>query len=128
MPATAQTTPRLLGGRPDFTLRELPASPFRDRLEQLPAPAREHALAKLRTFSFPELDANSLRVDDEGGVFYADEFPAPAGSAPDSGAPTPLAGAVLVSPFPHSLEFHSRPGSTNVIFLDFDGATVTGTA
>ena len=109
MPAAAQNAPRLLGGRPDFALRDLPVGAFRDRLERLPTPARERALAKLRAFSFPELDARSLRVDDEGGVFYADEFPVPAGSTPAANAPTPRAGAVLVSPFPASTGLMNGP-------------------
>ena len=127
-PVRAQAPPRLLGGRPDFAIQELPDGPFRQRLEQLPLAIRERALARLRIFSFPGQDARSLRVDDEGGVFYADEFPAPAGAVPATSEPTTSAAAVPVSPFPDALKFHSRPGATNVILLDFDGDTVTGTA
>jgi len=131
VPATAHAAgeAHLLGGRPDFVVEELPAGPLRDRVSQLPGPARERAMGWMRGFEFPAADAASLRIDDEGGVYYEDAFPLPA--EPPAGAAStegPAAAAVPVSPFPDAMKFHSRPGAPNVIFLDFDGASVSGTA
>ena len=61
-------------------------------------------------------------VDREGRVFYQD----PAVPAHASGEPA-VAG---VAPFPLDQTFllHSKPGSDLTLMLDFDGATVSGTA
>lgn len=109
-------------------LSELPAKGLRERLDQLPPPVRERAQTWLESFEFPANDAASLHVDPDGGVFYACEFPSLTDATPQEQTnPVVAAAAVPVSPFPSSLFFHSRPGSTNVIFLDFDGHVVTGT-
>jgi hypothetical protein len=114
---------------------EIPTGRFRTHLDRLPAAARDRALQKLRNFHFTELDLNSLETDNDGGIFYADAFPvdpvalsAESTAASIAFAPWVAQAAVPVSPFPSSLVFHSRPGSPNVIFLNFTGETVTGTA
>ena len=123
---------RMYGRGHPFTIDELPAGTFRERLQSLSGPARGRALAWLHRFAFPAADAAYLRVDNEGGIFYAD--PAPEGPAPEEetepvGPPAADAAAAMpVSPFPEALKFHSRPGATRSIYLDFDGETVTGTA
>ena len=70
-----------------------------------------------------------MHVDFQGGVFYADSFPLPAEApaSPPGGDPE-ISATVPVSPFPSHLIFHSRPGAPNVLYLDFDGEDVTGTA
>jgi len=120
---------RMLGGARPMALSDLPSSVFRDRLSALPAPAQQRAMAWLESFEFPPEDVHDLAVDDEGGVYYTCEFPATdslAASEPE--APVTPAASMPVGPFPPSLIFHSRPSSTNVIFLDFDGAVIVGTA
>ena len=115
-------------GRPQ-TVTELPLGRLRSTLEGLPDPARQKALAWLQGIEFPANDAASLRVDRSGGIYYADtELPTPPPADESAGAPATAGAAVPVSPFPASLTFHSRPGSDNVIFIDFDGHVVTGTA
>ena len=66
-------------------------------------------------------DSNAW-LDKKGRLLYIDEFPEPAQE--EEGA------VVEEGPFPYSETFllHSRPGSSRVIFLDFDGHTVSGTA
>ena len=61
---------------------------------------------------------------DTGGLLY---FVDPAPPAPKAAAAPVVAAA---APFPYSQTFllHSRPGSQRTIFLDFDGATVSGTS
>lgn len=128
-PRQAPTTRQFAVGQ---TLRvgDLPAGRFRGRVEGLPPVAQERALRWLESFHFTEQDTDSLQVDDRGGVAYACVFPAsvdpePAGSEP---APPPVEEIALpISPFPDTLKFHSRPGAPNVLYLNFEGETVTGT-
>jgi hypothetical protein len=108
-------------------IEDLPPGRLRTQIERLPAQARDRAVAWLGNFHFTELDLNSLQVDPEGGIFYADQFTL-APVAPAAGEPVVAAAPVPVSPFPESLRFHSRPGATNVLFINFSGENVTGTA
>jgi hypothetical protein len=71
----------------------------------------------------------TLHVDREGGVYFVD--PAPEEMVQVAGVQEAYevsGAAVSVSPFPASLKFHSKPGAPNVIYLNFGGETVTGTA
>jgi hypothetical protein len=69
--------PPMLGKGNPFTIADLPEGDFRSRLESLSPAARERALEWLHRIEFPLNDLESLRVDDEGGVFYADSPPLP---------------------------------------------------
>ena len=111
-------------------LEDLPAGRLRTRIEQLPPAARNRAFQILRNFHFTELDLNTLQADPDGAIYYADVFPPLPQPAADtnSGSPVVAQAAVPVSPFPASLVYHSRPGSQNVIYLNFAGETVVNTA
>lgn len=114
---------------------ELPSGRFRVDLERLPPAAKGRALEWLRGFHFPASDVASLHVDPEGGICYACEFghahvaeetqgePVAEGTEPETSN-----AAVPVSPFPDSLKFHSRPGLTKRVYINFVGQTVSGTA
>lgn len=108
-------------------IQDLPVGRFRRRLESLPPTAQARSLEWLRNFHFTELDLETLQADAEGGIFYADDFTLDTTSVTDS-IPIIAQAAVPISPFPANLIFHSRPGAPNVIFLNFSGETVTGTA
>ncbi|MBE0540763.1 MAG: hypothetical protein IH623_05200 [Verrucomicrobia bacterium] len=109
-------------------LEQLPASRLRTRIEGLPPGARQRAVGWLQQFHFTELDLESLETDSEGGIYYVDMFEfEPATAAAESEPPVSQA-AVPVSPFPANLVFHSRPGAPNVLFLNFAGEEVSGTA
>ncbi len=84
-------------------------------------------MAWLGNFHFTVLDLESLQVDPAGGIYYADSFKL-APVAPAAGEPVIAAAALPVSPFPASLRFHSRPGAPNVLFINFSGESVSGTA
>jgi hypothetical protein len=113
-------------------VEEIPASRLRSRLDNLPATARDRALQRLRNFHFTELDLDTLYADSEGGVYYVDSFPPPPPATAEeiaaASAPATADAALPVSPFPQSLVFHSKPGSVNVIYLNFSGSTVINTA
>lgn len=110
---------------------DIPVSRLRIDLARLSDKARTNAFERLGKFHFTGLDLVSLRSDTEGAIFYEDHFPLPPAETVSSDAETPptvAEAAVPVSPFPASLVFHSRPGSTNVLYLNFTGENVTGTA
>src|SRR5882672_2912984 len=55
-------------------IEDMPTSRLRAQIERLPVQARDRAVASLGNFHFTELDLNSLQVDPEGGIYYADTF------------------------------------------------------
>ncbi len=81
----------------------------------------------LQKIHVTEHDFDALHVDDDGGVFFVDEFTLEATSS-EIEPPVIAEAAVPVTPFPASLKFHSRPGAPNVLYLNFTGENVTGTA
>jgi len=115
-------------GQPQ-SVQDLPAGKLRNRLESLPPQASSKALRWLQDFSFPEADLDTIEVDDEGGVFYGDTLlpdPEPVETA-ESAGPT-LPAEAPTATLDDAFFLHSRPGATNVVFIDFDGAIISGTA
>ena len=113
-------------GKP-LQIDQLPVSRLRERLEQLPPTARTNALRWLQGISFPNLDTDHMSADDDGAIFYIDEgvadsdvqtIDAVAASA-DTAAALSLA---------QTFALHSNPGAPNVIYVDFDGELLEGTA
>lgn len=107
----------------------------------LPGPARGEAAVKALGASLVSVAARNgtnhrelaqhlgsdrtLWVDECGALFFQDELPADLEPAPESaegtGWPTTVASA-------GAFGLHSRPGSQRVLFLDFDGHVISGTA
>jgi hypothetical protein len=117
-PVNAQAQPQAYGLGHPFDLEDLPFGTLRERLESLPSPTRSRAMAWLHRFTFHEADFDFLRIDDTGGVFYADTFTPEATETIDSsGSGTTEAAPTAGETF----SLHSRPGATNVLYLDFDG-------
>jgi hypothetical protein len=108
-------------------VEDLPAGRLRTQIDRLPADARDSAVAWLGNFHFTELDLNSLQVDPAGGIFYADNFTVAAAPVAQD-EPAIGEAAVPISPFPAHLKFHSRAGAPNVLYINFSGETVSGTA
>ncbi|MEY4387450.1 MAG: hypothetical protein RLY20_2733, partial [Verrucomicrobiota bacterium] len=125
--AMAQTPPAAREYPPGSwsQLSELPAGRLRSQIEKLTPASQERSRQWLRSFHFTTGDLESLHADRDGGIFYVCDF-AP---AKVSGGSTPVTGeiSVPITPFPTNLIFHSRPGSANILFLNFNGETVTGT-
>ena len=109
---------------PPSRVEDLPPGRARAQLERLPAKARERAMAWLHRFNFPVEDLNSIEVDAAGNVAYADHFELPA----DEGATASDPPVATVGAVDEAFNLHSRPGAPNVVYLDFTGHTVTGTA
>jgi hypothetical protein len=128
--ATAQPTvsrPREFAPGTLSRFEELPAGRFRTQIDRLPPAARQRALGWMQGFHFTEQDLETLHADAEGGIFYVDIFPSDPATA-ESEVPVVSEAAVPVSPFPSSLVFHSKPGAPNVLYLNFAGEDVSGTA
>jgi PKD repeat protein len=125
----------MLGQAAPVTLATLPSARMRARLQSLPVPARERALAWMNRLSFPARDLATMDVDAGGGVLYVDPPPRCFGgicasfdahAATDADADFDL--SLLAAAADDAFALHSRPGATNVVYLDFDGHTITGTA
>jgi len=113
-------------GQPQ-TVKELPPGQLKRKLESLPPKARANALRWLQDFSFPEADVETLHADDKGNIFYGDTLlPDPVDAAESSAAAT--AEAAPATTLDDAFLLHSRPGAPNVVFIDFDGHTISGTA
>jgi hypothetical protein len=105
---------------------QLPPGRLRSQIELLPDAAQQQALRWLSSLHFSERDLPSMRADAGGGIYFVCDMATD--SVTNSAEPVTAAAAVPVSPFPAGLIFHSRPGAPNVIYLNFTGETVTGTA
>ncbi len=109
-------------------IADLPAGRLRTQIERLPGPARDRAVAWLGSFHFTDLDLETLQVDSAGGIYYADPHILEGAGTPEQLEPPVAEAAIPSSPFPATLVFHSRPGAPNVLFLNFSGEDVSGTA
>lgn len=105
---------------------DLPSGQLKNRLLSLPPQARARGLQWLQEISFTGTDLDVLRVDDDGGVLFADFL------LPEPGENQQIAGLGIAAAPQSTLDdaflLHSRPGAPNVVFIDFDGHVISGTA
>lgn len=125
------SAPVLAADRAAFPELALPDAPLTgeaalarigDRLPALAAWYRHtpEALAEIL-----KRDAPLLRLDRQGRLYVVDELQAPLPPA----RPLAAAGAEPApAPLDQTFLLHSRPGAQRTIYLDFNGATLTGTA
>lgn len=78
----------------------------------------------LERLSIPEEDYENLHIDDQGGVFYVDPQPNLEEETSSDTDTTESQGLSLSEAF----ALHSNPGASKVIYLDFDGHQISGTA
>jgi hypothetical protein len=131
--------PNVFGLSGTVALADVPEGRFRDELSRLSEGARRYALDKLGRLQVPLNDVASLSVEENGQLFYQCSPlrlpPAPVQVAAALEAVNAMLPAVSVvkTELPVSVSIlappirHSRPGSSNVIFLDFNGYTISGT-
>jgi len=118
-PAEAQTK-RFFGVGEPANIGELPQGEFRSALEALPPQAQGRALGLLQQGNVPIEDFAYLRVNKRGDLLFVDpdfedefiegeeEPPIPPSEIPEANAFT----------------LHSKPGASNILYLDFDGHDV----
>jgi hypothetical protein len=144
VPTATTRPPRafVFGDNGPVTLADIPPGRFRDELLGLSDAARNRALTALAALRIPFNNLASLHVDPSGDLYFAcirpdaesagsDALAAPDLFTPSDGSATPPATAaeLFTTSVPTSLPpiRHSRPGATRVLYLDFNGHTVTGT-
>jgi len=127
-------------------LAQIPASQLKSKLLTLAPNPRLRALKKLQELQIPAADFASLRVKSDGGLFYANDAPPPP-LPPQEAAPAATGESLALESSPERAEIsapgsiaaaavpvasppirNSRPGSTNVLYLDFNGHVITGTS
>lgn len=141
---------RMYGRANPFTVDQLPEGTLKTQLQQLTPQAKERAMQWLHGINFNEADAAShLRVDPQGGVFITcsgaekclaqgcsnhahghteSTETAESSSTPvaeSAGSPGIAAASVSINSPP---AYNSKPGAPNHIYLDFNGAIVSGKA
>ena len=103
----------------------LPAGEFRKSLEALSASEQGRALQWLQSIEFTDHDLEHLRVDSQGGIYYADTFATTKGSTKQG---QPQASNTSGVTEKNVFKLHSRPGAAKTIFIDFDGAVISDSA
>lgn len=120
-------------GAVESAYTHIPAGRFRDELIALSPGLRQQVLERVEALKIPENDFESLRIHPGGKLHYVCDFGRTSWDQP----PLALGGMVKVMevmvftnavPVSSPPLFHSRPGSTNILFLDFNGHVVTNTA
>lgn len=101
----------------------LPPGRLKQQIQKLPPAAQQRALEWLERFNIPTEDYNFLNTDEDGLLFYTDTV------LPDNAdeAPTSASEQQTVAPA-DTFFLHSRPGASKIVFLDFDGHEISGTA
>jgi Metallo-peptidase family M12 len=125
-PGSADARLRYFGQGAPAKLEDLPAGDMRNSIESLPAQARSRALGWLQVVEFSEQDLPYMKVDPQGGIYYADTFVGKEVSGSRSTKTKGMPPGRLTGKSVFRL--HSRPGASHTIFLDFDGGVVSQTA
>jgi PKD repeat protein len=120
--------PKMLGkGRP-FDRGELPPG-LRKKYDALSEDAKRNAREWLQRFSFPENDGYVLEFGSDGAVLYLDSFQPGQAPAGEEAVPSEeVAPEVSPGAADDAFHLHSRPGAPNIVYLDFDGHIISGTA
>ena len=114
-------------------IQQLPASRFQDELMRLSPTAQKRAQQILNGIHFNKQDLPSMHAHSDGSICYACRLGSQNVPASKASPPPPISEADLakpplrVAPFPAELFFNSRPGSPNVLWLNFEGQVITGT-
>jgi hypothetical protein len=121
---TAAAASHFFGNGAPQSSAELPAGELRESIGSLPASAQLRALQWLQSIEFSAQDVSYMRVDPQGSIYYADTYMTDKSARADSAAASSMTGITAKNVF----KLHSQPGAANTIFVDFDGATISGKA
>ena len=110
------------------SVSHLPGAKIRLAFQQLRSSARDRALKALNKSSLSFSDVAQLNIDRGGALFFVDRFPvktsAQAGSGDNQNADTAL---LSIKTKADLFALHSKPGSTHILILDFDGHDIEQT-
>ena len=102
---------------------ELPAGELRNSIESLPTATQTRALQWLQSIEFTGQDLPYMKVDRQGSIYYADTYMTKKASGQNAAA-----GGQQGITSKNVFRLHSKPGAANTIYMDFDGASISGTA
>ncbi len=127
LPAYSTAAPnkvKQFGKGSPFLMNELPNGKVKSKLKSLPHGKQQKAMKWLHSFAFSEHDLEHMQIDNEGAVLYGDTFDTPELAATTDES-TVLPQAISAT---DTFKLHSKPGATNVIYIDVDGHTFSNTA
>jgi hypothetical protein len=124
LPLAAVAGSQFFGSGAPRSSTELPNGDLRKSIESLPAAMSGRALQWLQSVEFSAQDLAYMKVDPQGGIYYADTFMTDKTAVQKN---TAAAGQQGISA-KNVLKLHSRPGAANTIFVDFDGAKISDKA
>lgn len=107
-----------------FQIDDLPQGHIREKLDRLPAKVRQKALNRLHSFAFTEHDLDYLQIDKHGDVLYSDTY-LPDEIMADASSTSLQPEVITVT---DAFTLHSKPAAGNIIYLDFNGHNISGTA
>ena len=117
-------------GNREVEISDLPDSKFKKQMQKLAeqnSSAAKRALNHLMELDVPEQDFSELMVDSSGELIYACKGLAIEAAGAEAVDPqVEVSGAAV--PISNPPVRHSKPGSANIIYLDFNGESISGTA
>ena len=112
------------GKNAPFSVDQLPSGKVKEKLKGLKGVKQRNAMKSLHSFDFTEHDLKHMRLDNNGDVLYGDSFDlTELADVPLEPVDQPQSVSAA-----DTFKLHSKPGASNVIYLDFNGHTITGTA
>jgi hypothetical protein len=114
-----------------YKLADIPNSPFRKQLESVEPALQSRALAQFNAFGMALEDAQSLNIGPDGSLFYACRAPAQLAQPVFLEESRAFGDAIVAEagvPVDSPPVYHSKPDAPYNIYLDFNGATISGTA
>jgi len=115
---------RQYGKGAPFLIDELPQGKVKSKLKSLPHDRQQKAMKWLHSFVFTSHDLEHIIIDDEGGVLFGDSFDLPELTATTEDPVEPVQAISATETF----KLHSKPGASNVIYIDVDGHSFSNTA
>ncbi len=108
------------------SISQLPPGQLRRSIEALSSRAQANALRWLQRLDLSGADLDQMRVDAGGGVYVADTLRPDTSRTLTASKSTGMVSALWVDA--DAFQLHSKPGAPNVVYLDFNGHTFSGTA
>ncbi len=108
-------------------LHNLPNGVFKDHFDSLSEKSKTQALRWMNNIHAQEQDLPFMHFDKEGAVYFTDTFLPAATTATATTTSTTTTTANIIAPV-DAFKLHSKPNASKVIYLDFNGHTVSGTA
>jgi len=131
----AEKQPRLFGKGHPFQVEDLPDGELKKQLKKLSKEELKNALERLHKHTYSAEETASLRSDPHGMIYYAciqtPESKAmmraltPPAAAPSSTTRSGVAQSNV--PIASPPAYHSRPGCSKIIYLDFNGHVIQQT-